>query len=143
MFNLFRKKSGLTLDEPALTLTKDAAQCRKALQDAMIVPQETEDGTLIFPGRAFGAPFAMEIRIHIQGSKVTFVEFYRQEEMDAQQSYAEMSAILRSFFGNTIFTSASVTKALPSEQWYRPGMTVSHFLLEQKGPEEYLHIIIK
>lgn len=142
MFKLFQKNRGLSLDVPSVLLTKQAAQCREALTQAGVVWEDTEDG-LRFRGKAFGAPMELEFRLHIEGKRVRFVEVSRQTALEPEEAFGEMSEILQKHFGRTIFASAAVTKALPSEQWYLPGMTVSHFLLDYKGLGEYLQVILK
>lgn len=143
MLHWFQKNSGLVLDEPAITLTKDFELCKQVLQNARVSYEADSDGLITFMGKAFGAAFPLIFKLHEEGNRVKFVEICRPAAMDARASYEEMSAILKKRFGHTLLSSASVTRQLPSEQWYRKGMTISHFMLERMGPEEFLYILFK
>lgn len=143
MGNWFQKNKGLTLDEPAVTLTKHYDSCVRTLQEAGVSCEADEEGLLTFVGRAFGADFPMVMKLHREGKRLAFVEMFRTVPMDARDSYKQMSEILKNRLGKTLLASAAITKKLPSEQWYRRGITVSHFLMERGELEEFLYVLFR
>ena len=84
--------------------------------------------------------------IHFNALKIEFIEIFRPQEYylsdyyDINESFAQLSGILRKQYGKPLITTSASIGGNPCEQWHTSNYIVNHYIMERFGLEEHLHI---
>lgn len=142
-------KNTFSVDEPHIVLTTDFEGCKQSLEALGVKYRQVTKEYFIFPARLFGSDLDLMVGVHGNSGvprRVVFLEVFRPEEYykspeyDLDQSFRELSGVLRRRYGAPrIVTSASIN-GQPCEQWLTQDYIVNHCLMERLAVYESLHI---
>lgn len=134
------------VDSPKISIHANAHNIEHLLKRAGIAYTLITRGYLIFSGYVFGSDIPLMIGIHFTLTRVTYIEIFRpheyfqSEHRTIEDSFAELSQILRRKYGAPLITTSASIHNHPCEQWMTPNYMVNHFIMDRFGPEEHLHI---
>lgn len=149
MFSFMRRKqktSAFMIDFPQIAVSPDMRAFLDALKASAVPYTLVTDGYITFEGSAFGCDVPLMFGIHFNARTIRFIEvfrpraYYLSESYDINESFAQLSGILRNHYGKPIITTAASIGGYPCEQWVTPDYIVNHYIMDRFGPEEHLHI---
>ncbi len=149
MFSLFEKKKSkpaFVIDFPQIAISSDTQTFIHSLKASTIEYTLVTDGYITFAGRAFGCDIPLIFGIHFNTLKIEFIEifrpreYYQSDSYDINESFSQLSEILRKQYGKPIMTTASSIGGHPCEQWITSNYIVNHYIMDRFGLEEHLHI---
>jgi hypothetical protein len=89
-----------------------------------------------FPRLTHELGFHFEPRV---GGRLVELEFFRRSYADPNASFSEFQAAFEAHFG-TPLRSHPGEGGFPSCEWVVGSVSISHFILERFGPEEYMRV---
>ena len=134
------------VDSPKISIHAKAHNIEHLLKQAGIAYTLVTRGYLVFPGHVFGSNIPLMIGIHFNLTGVKYIEIFRPREYyqsklrTIEESFTELSQILRRKYGTPLITTSDSINNHPCEQWMAENYMVNHFIMERFGPEEHLHI---
>ena len=149
MFSFMRRKQktpAFMLDFPQIAVSPDTRAFLDALKATALPYKLVTDGYITFEGRAFGCDVPLMFGIHFDAQKISFIEvfrpraYYLSESYDINESFTQLSGILRNRYGKPVATIAASIDGYPCDQWVTPDYIVNHYIMDRFGPEEHLHI---
>ena len=149
MFSFIKKKKVIptfVIDSPQISITPDTKSFVESLKIAAIEYTLVTDGYITFAGRAFGCNMPLMFGIHFNALKVEFIEifhpqeYYQADSYNINESFSQLSEILRKQYGKPLVTTAALIGGHPCEQWYTSNYIVNHYIMDRFGLEEHLHI---
>ena len=149
MFSFLKKnntKPTFVIDFPQIAISPDTHSFIDLLKASTIEYTLVTDGYITFEGRAFGSNIPLMFGIHFNALKIEFIEIFRTQEYylsdsyDINESFAQLSGILRKQYGKPLITTSASIGGHPCEQWHTSNYIVNHYIMERFGLEEHLHI---
>lgn len=149
MFSFLKKNKTnptFVIDFPQIAISPDTNTFIDSLKASTIEYTLVTDGYITFAGRAFGCDIPLMFGIHFDARKIEFIEisrpheYYRSASYDINESFSQLSEILRKQYGKPLITTAASIGGLPCERWHTSNYIVNHYIMDRFGLEEHLHI---
>ena len=149
MFSFLKKNNAnptFVIDFPQIAISPDTHTFIDSLKASTIEYTLVTDGYITFEGRAFGCNIPLIFGIHFNTLRIEFIEIFRPQEYylsdsyDINESFAQLSGILRKQYGKPLITTSASIGGQPCEQWHTSNYIVNHYIMERFGLEEHLHI---
>ena len=134
------------IDSPQISIAPNTQSFMKSLKTSAIEYTLVTDGYITFEGKAFACDIPLMFGVHFNKLKVEFIEvfrpleYYQSESYDINESFSQLSKILRKQYGKPLVTTAALIGEQPCEQWHTSNYIVKHYIMDRFGPEEHLHI---
>ena len=149
MFSFLKKNNAnptFVIDFPQISITPDTQTFIASLKASNIEYALVTNGYITFAGRAFDCDIPLMFGIHFNALKIEFIEIFRPQEYylsdsyDINESFAQLSGVLRKQYGKPLITTSASIGGYPCEQWHTSNYIVNHYIMERFGLEEHLHI---
>ena len=149
MFSFLKKNNTnptFVIDFPQIAISPDTHSFIDLLKASTVEYTLVTDGYITFEGRAFGCNVPLMFEIHFNALKIEFIEIFRPQEYylsdsyDINESFAQLSGILRKQYGKPLITTSASIGGNPCERWHTSNYIVNHYIMERFGLEEHLHI---
>lgn len=146
LFKKKNKKTEFKIDYPKLSIVPHTSSVIASLKSSNTEYHLVANGYIVFEGKAFNSDLPLMFGIHYNSLRVEFIEIFRPREYyetdyyDINESFNELSGILRRQYGRPTVTTAAFIGNYPCEQWITPNYIVNHYIFNRFGPEEHLHI---
>ncbi len=149
LFSFLKKKKSkpsFAIDFPKIAILPDTQSFIDSLKASAVEYTLVADGYITFEGRAFGCDIPLMFGIHFDARMIEYIEifrplaYYKSDRYDIDESFSELSDILRKQYGKPLVTTAASIFGQTSEQWYTSDFIVNHYIMDRFGPEEHLHI---